>query len=56
LKPAFEQVGATAVMVYLAVPAVAPGRVNAAAQGTSEGMRYLVETQQFDDENTGVNP
>lgn len=56
LKPAFEQVGVTTVMVYLAVPVLALGKVNAATVGTTDGARYIVDTQQLEDENTGINP
>ena len=44
-------------MAYLAVPTVRPGRANVAARGgATEGVRYLLETQQVEDENTGANP
>jgi type VI secretion system protein ImpJ len=43
--------------VHLVLPAMNFGRANAATSGT-EGppTRYLVEYQEFEDENTGVNP
>jgi type VI secretion system protein ImpJ len=43
------------ITVYLALPTVNLGRANLAASA-ADGARYLVETQQFEDENTGVNP
>jgi type VI secretion system protein ImpJ len=54
LKPAFEQAGE--VTAYLAVPVLNLGRANVAANGRSEGGRYLLDTQELEDENTGVNP
>src|SRR5581483_8118736 len=53
LKGPFEQ--AQTLMVYLAVPQVHLGRANAATHAGSEA-RYLVDTQELEDENTGVNP
>jgi len=52
LKPAMEsEKGLT---VYLAVPALQLGRANTSA-GHSDGARYSVDTQDLEDENTGVN-
>jgi type VI secretion system protein ImpJ len=48
LRGAFE--GRGSVDVYLAVPLLQPGRANA-----GDGARYLLETQDVEDENTGVN-
>jgi type VI secretion system protein ImpJ len=55
LKPAFAQ--AELVTVYLGMPVYRPGKANVAAGSSpTVGARYLVETQHFEDENTGVNP
>jgi type VI secretion system protein ImpJ len=40
--------------VYVAVPALQLGRANTSA-ARSDGARYLVDTQDLEDENTGVN-
>jgi type VI secretion system protein ImpJ len=53
LKGAFER--ETALAVLLAVPVVNLGKSNAAQNG-AEGARYLVDTQELEDENTGINP
>lgn len=53
LKPAFEEAGA--VTIYLAVPQLHLGRANASTHAGGEG-RYLLDTQELEDENTGVNP
>ena len=53
LKAAFEQ--HAAVTVFLAVPLLHLGRANAAAGAGSEA-RFLLDTQELEDENTGVNP
>jgi type VI secretion system protein ImpJ len=56
LKPEFEA-GATALTVYLGVPVASLGKVNVAANGTAgDGARYLLETLDLEDENTGLNP
>jgi type VI secretion system protein ImpJ len=54
LKAAFES--GNAFTVFLAVPVVNLGRANVASNGTPEGVRYVVDTQPLEDENTGVNP
>jgi len=54
LKPGFEQ--KNALTVYLAVPALNLGKANAADNGASDSARYLQDTQELEDENTGVNP
>ena len=55
LKTAFQQ--NETILAYLAVPTTRPGKANVAVQGgENEGVRYLLETQQIEDENTGVNP
>jgi type VI secretion system protein ImpJ len=50
IKPVLEK--SPDVTAYLAVPVARLGRANAAAPGA----RYRVETQELEDENTGVNP
>jgi type VI secretion system protein ImpJ len=54
LKPAFE--GNSTLTVYLAVPILQLGRPNVAGRGPADSARYLLETQDLEDENTGVNP
>ena len=54
LKAAFQQ--NETILVYLAVPVSRPGKPNVAVQGDdSDGVRYLLETRQTEDENTGTN-
>lgn len=54
LKPAFER--ESELMVYLAVPVLQLGRTNVAVDGRLDGARYLLDTQELEDENTGLNP
>src|SRR5262249_54897923 len=54
LKAAFER-GNTATM-YLGVPVLHLGRANVSGNGHGDGARYVVDTQELEDENTGVNP
>jgi type VI secretion system protein ImpJ len=55
LKPALEQ--GNSLLIYLGVPNLNLRRANAAAAGErADGVRYLVDTQSLEDENTGVNP
>ena len=54
LRPALEH--APAVTALLAVPVLNLGRANVAADHGAEGGRYLLETQNLEDENTGLNP
>jgi type VI secretion system protein ImpJ len=54
LKPAFAQ--ANPVDILLAVPVLQLGRPNAATAGSAADTRYLVDTQETEDENTGGNP
>jgi type VI secretion system protein ImpJ len=42
--------------VFLAVPSLRLGRANVAEPGQAEGGRHLLDTQQIEDENTGLNP
>ena len=42
--------------VYLGVPVVHVGRANLAGERPLEGGRYLVDTLDLEDENTGLNP
>lgn len=53
LKPAFAT--QSSVTVFLGLPLFNLGKPNASAEATSETARYLVETSEFEDENTGVN-
>jgi type VI secretion system protein ImpJ len=53
LRPVFEK--HNSVTVYLGVPVFHLGRPNAAAQAPAEEARYLVDTQDLEDENTGHN-
>lgn len=55
LKPAFEQ-GANSVTVFLGVPVANLGKANVAENGKTDGVRFLLDSQQLEDENTGVNP
>ncbi len=41
------------VTIFLAVPALQQGRANVEPHPTSDGPRYWVDTQEFEDENTG---
>jgi type VI secretion system protein ImpJ len=54
LKNAFER--SANLTVYLAVPMLHLGKANVGADGVVEGARYLLDTQELEDENTGVNP
>ena len=45
--------GAGVVTVYLAVPAIQPGRANVAETRTVDGPRYFLDHVKFCDENTG---
>ncbi len=54
LKSAFER--DTSVIVYLAVPVVYQGRANIAVNSSQDGQRYFIDTQDLEDENTGINP
>jgi type VI secretion system protein ImpJ len=48
--------GESTVTVYLAIPIVHLGRGNLAGERPIEGGRYLVDTLDLEDENTGLNP
>jgi type VI secretion system protein ImpJ len=54
LKEAFEK--ADVVTVYVAVPVLYLGRANVAGESTGDGARFRLDTQELEDENTGVNP
>lgn len=54
LHPAFDT--ADNVTVYLAVPTLHLGRANVGHDGPAGGARYLTDTQELEDENTGLNP
>jgi type VI secretion system protein ImpJ len=47
--------GENSLTVYLAVPIINLGKANVAANG-AEGGRYLLDSQELEDENTGINP
>jgi type VI secretion system protein ImpJ len=54
LKPVLS--GDTTLTIFLGVPVVHLGRANVAGPRVTEGGRYLVDTQDLEDENTGLNP
>jgi type VI secretion system protein ImpJ len=54
VKNALDQ--SAQVTLYLALPLVDLARANAAPGQGSEGERYRVDTQELEDENSGVNP
>jgi type VI secretion system protein ImpJ len=56
LKPTFEQT--QSVMVYLAVPVLRLGRANTANEpgAGAQGIRYLLEHAELEDESTGLDP
>jgi type VI secretion system protein ImpJ len=54
LQSAFER--DSNVTILLAVPVLNLGKSNVAAEGSADGGRYLVNMQELEDENTGVNP
>src|SRR3984885_7649230 len=54
LKDALER--SPTVTVYVGLPVLRMGRANASADGSGEMARYLVDAQEMEDENTGVNP
>ncbi len=45
-----------AVTVFLAVPSLRVGRANVSSGKDSEGGRYLIDTEEVEDENTGRHP
>jgi type VI secretion system protein ImpJ len=53
LRGAFERSGP--VTLYLAVPVLHLGRANVAAEGDGESARYLLDTLELEDENTGAS-
>jgi type VI secretion system protein ImpJ len=54
LRPAFEQ--AQRFDVLLAVPLLNLSKANVSADGPAGTSRYLLDQQEIEDENTGVNP
>ncbi len=54
LKNALEQ--ESSVTIYLGVPSLSLGKANIAARDAPEPARFLLQTQELEDENTGVNP
>jgi type VI secretion system protein ImpJ len=54
LKPVFER--ENVVTIYLGVPVLQLGRANVSTNGRADGARYLLDSQELEDENTGLNP
>lgn len=54
LKNAFA--GGGDLTVFLGVPVARVGKANVSHNGTADGARFVVDTQDLEDENTGVNP
>lgn len=54
LKPAFADRGD--VTAYLALPSLNLGKANVADTSLADGARWRLDTQELEDENTGVNP
>jgi type VI secretion system protein ImpJ len=54
LKAALEN--APTITVFIGLPILRLGRANATADGTGDMARFVVDTQEVEDENTGVNP
>src|SRR5262249_40874315 len=54
LKPAFAR--ANTVPLYLAMPLFNLGRANISDRGVSDGGRFVLDSQNLEDENTGTNP
>lgn len=54
LKEAFER--GQAVTVYLGIPLLRIGRANSAPASNADGARYVLDAQDIEDENTGLNP
>jgi type VI secretion system protein ImpJ len=54
LRNAFE--GVNRATVFLAVPTLHSGRANIANHGDGGATRFVLEAQEMEDENTGVNP
>ena len=44
------------VVIYLALPAMNLAKANSSDRGPTDGARFLVDLQELEDENTGVNP
>lgn len=54
LKNAFGR--ENAVTVYLATPLLQHARSNVSSNGEANGSRFVVDTREMEDENTGLNP
>jgi type VI secretion system protein ImpJ len=54
LKDAFGE--EKSLTVYLGVPISNLGKANVSSNGAVEGARYMTDTQDLEDENTGLNP
>jgi type VI secretion system protein ImpJ len=48
--------GVNNVTVFLAVPIANLGKANVGANSSADGVRFLLDTQELEDENTGMNP
>ena len=55
LRPIFQDKSARRFLIYLAVPALNPGRPNVAVERTAN-IRYYQQTLTLEDENMGGNP
>jgi type VI secretion system protein ImpJ len=54
LRTAFE--GDSTATLYLGVPMLHLGRANVSGDGPADDARFVLDTQELEDENTGVNP
>ena len=54
LKPVLEQ--SRSVTIFLAVPVVNLGKANVVSGHGGDGARFVLDTLELEDENTGVNP
>ncbi len=54
LKPAFEK--GNNVAVYVGIPVTHLGRANVSMNNGAEGVRYVLDTLELEDENSGLNP
>jgi type VI secretion system protein ImpJ len=54
LRGAFDR--SNTVTLFLAVPVLNLGRANVSGNGAAETGRYTLDTQELEDENTGINP
>jgi type VI secretion system protein ImpJ len=54
LKGAFER--DSSITMFVGIPVLNLGRANVASNGAAESGRYLLDSQELEDENTGLNP